>query len=88
VVMQTLRGETIKSNRVPWGCRSHKQWTQVNAAGRREQYTCSSRPWRAKSPIVWKGSARSMARSVTPRLTESPYVSSGSTVRHASALQR
>jgi hypothetical protein len=38
------------------------------------------------SLMVWKGSARSMARTVTPRFRESPYVSSDSTLRHASAL--
>ncbi len=43
--------------------------------------------WRAMSPIVWNGSARSITRTVTPQLVRSRYVSSDSTLRHASAQQ-
>ena len=39
------------------------------------------------SPIVWNGSARSMMRTLTPQLADSPYVSSDSTLRHAGAQQ-
>jgi hypothetical protein len=43
--------------------------------------------WRAMSPIVWNGSAWSITRTVTPQLVRSRYVSSDSTLRHASAQQ-
>lgn len=39
------------------------------------------------SAIVSNGSARSMARTVTPRVRVSPYVSSNSTLRHAGAQE-
>ena len=39
------------------------------------------------SPMLWKGSARSMVRTCSAELVESPYVSSDSTLRHAGAQQ-
>jgi len=42
---------------------------------------------RPMSPMVWNGSARSMARTLPPRHRENSYVSSDSMLRHAGAQQ-
>jgi hypothetical protein len=40
-----------------------------------------------EATIVWNGSARSMARTITPPLVQSRYVSNDCTLRQASAQQ-